>query len=149
MTKYKVPIYQVRLVRHARHRVASTLVEHPKVAVQVLRSYLKGADREHVVAILLDARNAIIGINTVSIGTLTASLFHPRELYKPALLVSAAGVVVGHNHISGDPSPSPEDEETLKRAVEAGKVLGIPVVDWIVLGDRGRYYSARERGKLD
>jgi len=148
MTEYRIPIYQVRLVRHARHKVASKLVTEPKAAVEVLRSYLKGADREHVVVILLDARNAIIGINTVSIGTLTAALIHPRELWKPAFLASAAGIILGHNHISGDPAPSPEDRSTARRAIDAGRLLGIPVVDWLIIGDQGRYYSARERGEI-
>ena len=148
MSHYRIPVYHVRLVRHARHRVASRQVTDPKTAVDVLRSYLKGADREHVVVILLDARNAIIGINTVSIGTLTAALVHPRELWKPAILASAAGIVMGHNHISGDPTPSQEDRTTAKRAIEAGRLLGIPMVDWLIIGDQGRYYSARERGEI-
>lgn len=148
MSLYRIPIYHVRLVRHKRHQVASPLVTSPQVAAQVLRSYLKGADREHVVVILLDARQAIIGINTVSIGTLTAALVHPRELWKPAILASAAGIIMGHNHISGDPTPSTDDRSTAKRTIEAGKLLGIPVVDWLILGDHGRYFSARERGEV-
>ncbi|MFH2203515.1 MAG: hypothetical protein ABIJ96_10395, partial [Elusimicrobiota bacterium] len=68
MNHYRIPVYQVRLVRHARHRVASMEIKEPRTAVYVLRSYLKGVDREHVVVILLDAGNAIIGINTVSVG---------------------------------------------------------------------------------
>lgn len=148
MSEYRIPVYRVRLVRHARHRVTTKEMKDPRAAVRVFRSYLKGADREHVVVILLDAGNNIIGINTVSIGTLTASLIHPRELWKPAILANAAGIILAHNHISGDPTPSPEDKVTVKRTIKAGELLGIPVLDWLILGDSGRYYSAKERGEI-
>lgn len=148
MSPYRIPVYRVRLVRHARHSVAQREVREPRSAVEVVRSYLNGADREHLVAILLDARDSIIGINTVSVGTLTASLVHCREVFKPAILANAAAIILAHNHISGDPMPSPEDRETSKRIIAAGKLIGIEVVDFLILGHGGRYYSALERCEL-
>lgn len=148
MTPYRVPVYRIRLVRHARHPVAHKEVKEPRSAVEVMRSYLRGADREHLVVILLDARNSIIGINTVSIGTLTASLVHCREVFKPAILANAAAIILAHNHISGDPMPSPEDRQTSKRIIEAGKLMGIEIVDFLILGHGTRYYSAREHGEI-
>ena len=84
--------------------------------------------------ILLDRKNAPIGLNTVSIGSLTASVVHMREVFKPAILANAAAILCGHNHPSGDPTPSREDRALTQRLVEAGKLLGIAVLDHIVLG---------------
>ena len=92
-------------------------------------------DREHFVVILLDRKNAPIGINTVSIGSLTASVVHMRETFKAAILANAAAILCGHNHPSGDPEPSREDRALTKRLVDAGKLLGIAVVDHLIVGD--------------
>ncbi|MEE9145926.1 MAG: JAB domain-containing protein, partial [Candidatus Tectomicrobia bacterium] len=73
---------------------------------QLLREYLAGADREHFVELMVDKKNRVIGINTVSVGSLDSSIVHPREVYKPAILSNAAALIFGHNHPSGDPAPS-------------------------------------------
>lgn len=98
---YRIPIYQVRLVRDGSQRAERKKVSHPAVAAEVLRVYLDGVDREHFVVLLLDTQNQIIGIHTVTVGTLDASLIHPREIFKPAILANAASVVLAHNHPSG------------------------------------------------
>ena len=87
------------------------------------------------VVILLDRKNAPIGINTVSIGSLTASVVHMRETFKAAILANAAAILCGHNHSSGDPEPSRDDRALTQRLVDAGKLLGIPLVDHVVIGD--------------
>ena len=95
---------------------------------------------------LLNAKNAVIGIHTVSIGTLSSSLVHPREVFKPAIQASAAGLVVAHNHPSGKTEPSREDRDVTERIVEAGKTLGIEVLDHLVIGDA--FFSFKEHGLI-
>jgi DNA repair protein RadC len=93
----------------------------------------------------LDAKHRLIGVNTVSIGSLTTSIAHPREVFRPAVLLPTAAVVLAHNHPSGDPSPSGEDIELTKRLREVGELLGIRVLDHVILGD-GKHYSFADAG---
>ena len=93
----------------------------------------------------LNAKHRPIGLNTVSVGSLTASTAHPREVFKPALTGNAAAVIVAHNHPSGDPAPSAEDVQLTKRLRDAGELLGIRVLDHVILGD-GKYYSFVDAG---
>jgi DNA repair protein RadC len=97
--------------------------------------------------VLLDAKHAIIRDATVSEGSLTLSIVHPRDVFNLAVRESAAAVIFLHNHPSGDPQPSPEDRALTARLVEAGEVLGIPVLDHLILGD-GRYVSFADQGWL-
>ena len=103
-------------------------------------------DREVFGILLIDTRNRVTAMHIVSIGSLNGSLVHPREVFKAAILGSAAGIILFHNHPSGDPNPSREDTELTRRLVEAGRLLGIEVLDHLVLGDEGRYFSFKERG---
>jgi DNA repair protein RadC len=98
--------------------------------------------------LLLDAKHALIRETTISEGTLTASLVHPREVFSVAVRESAAAVICLHNHPSGDPTPSAEDRALTRRLQEAGDVLGIPVLDHVVIGD-GRYVSFADRGWME
>ena len=145
-TQPGIPIYRVTLVRERTAHYGQ--LRSSTDARQLLAQYLNGADREHFVVLLLDRKNKIIGINTVSIGSLTASIVHPREVFKPAILANAAAVVLGHNHPSGVPTPSQEDRALTTRLVKAGKLLGIQVLDHIVIGDDSRYYSFADEGAL-
>lgn len=104
-------------------------------------------DREQFKVILLNAKNHVIDVESISEGTLHAALVHPREVYKPAIKRSAYAVIVAHNHPSGDPSPSREDHEVTKRLIAAGEVLGIQMLDHLIVGD-GVYFSFREQGRL-
>ena len=97
--------------------------------------------------ILLDARHRVLRSEVVSQGTLTASLVHPREVFRPALRDSAAALVLVHNHPSGDPTPSAEDREVTTRLAKAGEILGIRVLDHVVVAERG-FRSLREQGVL-
>jgi DNA repair protein RadC len=112
------------------------------------RKILADYDREAFVILLLDTKNRLIGINLVSVGTLTASLVHPREVFKPAITASASAVIGIHNHPSGDPSPSREDADLTRRLWEAGKLLGIRFLDHVIIGDPGRYYSFCDQGEF-
>jgi len=105
------------------------------------------ADKEHFVLLTLNNKNRINGFKVISTGTLTASLVHPREVWRAALHLCAAAVIFVHNHPSGDPAPSPEDQDITRRLKETGDVLGIRVLDHVVLGDE-RFFSFSDRGLL-
>jgi len=106
-----------------------------------------GLKRERFFCLLLDARNRCLREETVSEGSLTGSLVHPREAFRAAVREAASAVIFAHNHPSGDPSPSREDVELTRRLCDAGKVLGIRVLDHVVLG-HGNYYSFADEGGL-
>ena len=146
---YRVPVYRVTLVREAAITAPGPRLRGAAQAAELLRQYLGAVDREHFVVILLDRKNAPIGINTVSIGSLTASVVHMRETFKAAILANAAAILCGHNHPSGDPEPSREDRALTKRLVDAGKLLGIAVVDHVIVGDgTTTYFSFADQGLL-
>ncbi|MGH0037598.1 MAG: RadC family protein [Myxococcota bacterium] len=102
---------------------------------------------ESFLAILLDSRHRILRDIEVSTGTLTASLVHPREVFRPALREAAAALILVHNHPSGDPAPSAEDRAVTRRLAESGELLGIRVLDHVVVAERG-YFSFRDAGDL-
>ncbi len=143
-----LPIYRVALVREGTVRYEQKMRDSKCVAT-LLWDYLADTDREHFVVILVDQKNRLIGINTVSIGSMTASVVHPREVWKPAILCNAAAVLLGHNHPSGDPQPSREDRAMTTRLVEAGKLLGITVLDHVIIGGNGKYFSFADEGLMD
>jgi DNA repair protein RadC len=120
-------------------------VRSPENGYQLLKQFLREVDREYFVIVCLDTKYQSTAINICHIGSLNASLVHPRECFKPAILSNSASILVGHNHPSGKSSPSKEDIEVTKRLVEAGKIIGIDVLDHIVLGD-GEYVSLKEKG---
>jgi DNA repair protein RadC len=108
---------------------------------------LRLAAHEKFIALLLDGRQRVLREHVVSQGTLTASLVHPREVFRPALREPAAALILVHNHPSGDPTPSPEDREVTQRLVRAGDLLGVKVLDHVVVAERG-YCSLKEDGGL-
>ncbi|MCP9453215.1 MAG: DNA repair protein RadC [Nitrospira sp.] len=108
---------------------------------------LRDHKQELFKVILLDAKNTIVKETTVSEGTLTLSIVHPREVFTQAIRESAAGVIFVHNHPSGDPTPSREDRHLTDRLVAAGRLLGIAVLDHVIIGD-GRYVSFADEGWL-
>jgi DNA repair protein RadC len=122
-------------------------IKDPEAVVKAIRSSIKDKAKEHFKLILLNPRNKIIGISTISIGTLNASLVHPREVFKDAITHSAASVVLAHNHPSGDPEPSEDDITITKRLIEAGKILGVEVIDHIIISKNG-FFSFKERGLI-
>jgi DNA repair protein RadC len=96
---------------------------------------------------VLDSRNRLVAEDVVSRGILTASLVHPREVFRPALAASGAAIIISHNHPSGDPTPSRDDDGVTERIAKAGDLLGIALLDHLIVGERG-YWSYRERGAL-
>lgn len=122
-------------------------IKKPQDVVKAIRARIQDKAKEHFKLILLNTRNKIIGISTVSTGTLNTSLVHPREVFKDAIMHNAASVVLAHNHPSGDTEPSENDLTITKRLAEAGKILGIEVLDHIIVTKAG-FFSFKEKGLL-
>ncbi|MHB1654141.1 MAG: RadC family protein [Desulfitobacteriaceae bacterium] len=145
----KVNVVSIQLVKEKSLTYGSKQINCPGDAAIIAEGFLAGVDREHFVVICLDTKNNVNALNTVSVGTLNSSLVHPREVFKAAILANSNGIILTHNHPSGDPTPSREDVEITKRLVEAGTIMGIEVMDHVVLGDSGRYVSLKERGLME
>lgn len=131
--------------RVAARRHYQTQILSPQDAAGLLLEETRLATVEHFYVILLNTKNNVLAVELVSVGGLDVSLAHPREVFKPAIRRSASSIILAHNHPSGEPTPSPEDIEISKRLAESGKLLGIPVLDHLILGD-GKYVSLREQG---
>jgi DNA repair protein RadC len=119
-------------------------VQSPEQAYKSVQEKLKGKKKEHFYILCLDTRNRVCDKKQVSVGNLDSSIVHPREVFKDAISSLAASVIFVHNHPSGDLEPSSEDVNLTKRLVEAGELLGIPVLDHIIVSDRG-YTSLKSR----
>jgi len=122
------------------------VVSSPADVDRLLRGRIANLDRENFVVVLLNTKNEVIETPLVSVGTLSASLVHPREVFKPAVRASAASVILAHNHPSGKVEPSREDREVTRRLGEAAEVVGIEVLDHVIVGDG--YFSMKEHGML-
>ncbi len=142
-----LPLYRVELVRERELDTDTPSICEPADAAAVIWRFLEKCDREQFVVLLLATDNSVIGINVVSIGSLAASIVTPRETWKSAILANAAAIIVAHNHPSGNLEPSREDIRITRQLVEAGKLLGIPVHDHLIVTHRG-FTSLAERGLL-
>lgn len=142
-----IPIYEVQLVRESSIKVERKTILKPQDAFEISSEYYGNRDREMFSVMMLNTKNKIIGINTVSVGSLSASIVHPREVFKPCLLSNTATVILLHNHPSGDPDPSQQDLEVTRRLVDAGNILGITIKDHVILGE-DTHFSFREKGLM-
>ena len=134
-------------LKRERELLSEEPVNTPDRAVLILQEFLEDKDREYICAVYCDSKIKPICMSVISIGTLNCAVFHPREVMKAAVLANAASVMLFHNHPSGDPEPSKEDVEVTDRLTEAGKALGIQVLDHIIVG-RGCRFSFQEHGLL-
>lgn len=133
--------------RYAKEKIDKPiLLNSPKLIFEYLREKIGNEKKEHFIILCLDTHSNLI-VEDVSVGILNASLVHPREVFKKAILNNSSHVVVAHNHPSGDPTPSQEDIATTKRLTEAGNILGISVVDHIIVTQKS-YASFKEEGLL-
>jgi DNA repair protein RadC len=119
----------------------------PEVVAGLVIPLIGGADREHCVAVLLDTKHRVLATVTVSIGSIDHTFMSPREIFRDALLANAAATVLAHNHPSGDPEPSRDDERVTRRLVEAGRLVGVEVLDHLVIGG-GSWVSLARRGAV-
>lgn len=122
-------------------------IRSPQDAANFLMDELRFLQKEHFICLFLNTKNQITGKETLSIGTLNASLVHPREVFHAAIKRRCASIICAHNHPSGDPTPSSEDIDITRRLAEVGDIVGIEVLDHIVIGD-GRYISLKEKGYM-
>lgn len=139
----------VELGRRIQHAGGEQLfkIGSPDDAATYLMDKLRFLRKEHFMTLHLDTKHQIVSEEVVSVGSLNASIVHPREIFKTALKRSSAAIICAHNHPSGDPTPSQEDIDVTRRLMAAGRILGIEVLDHIVIGDK-RYISLRERGLM-
>ncbi|MDV0447278.1 hypothetical protein MsAg5_11580 [Methanosarcinaceae archaeon Ag5] len=122
-------------------------IKSPEDIYQFIYPKIREEKREKFIILCLDSKNRVIREEVVSIGSLNASIVHPREIFRPALLESAAAIVLIHNHPSGDPAPSPEDLDVTARLAGCGRLLGIDVLDHIIVGD-GCFISLKQEGHI-
>ncbi|RUL54155.1 JAB domain-containing protein [Lysinibacillus antri] len=141
----RVDIVSVRLVKEASLLYKNRSIRSPQDGYNLFKQFLGELDREYFVVMCLDTKNQRTNINVYHIGSLNASVVHPREVMKAAILPNAASVMVLHNHPSGQPSPSPEDIEVTRRLTEAGHIMGIELLDHIVVGEND-FVSLKEKG---
>jgi len=127
---------------YARPRIGS-----PIEVYMLVRAEYQGQKQEILKALLLNTQNRILKIETISIGTLNFSVMHPREIYRVALHHNAASIILTHNHPSGSPEPSFEDIQATEQIVKAGKIIGLPLLDHVIIGN-GDYVSLKEKGSL-
>lgn len=140
--------YGVRVVREQPELpFPKPRISEPNDVRALLQRQLAYQDREIFCIVILDARNQVLGVNTVSVGSVSASIVHPRETFRPAILMGASSLILAHCHPSGDPSPSKEDIELTRRLTEGGEILGIEVLDHLIIAD-GEFLSLKERGLM-
>jgi len=134
--------------RVARARLPeSKALTSPQDAAELLMEEMRLLKEEHFVVLFLDTKNRVMGRQTLSIGSLDASIVHPREVFRAAIRRSSASILCAHNHPSGDPTPSPEDLKLTARLRDVGELVGIALLDHLVIGDR-RFVSLKELGCL-
>jgi len=121
------------------------IIKSAQDVARLMTPEMQSLDKEHFKILLLNTKNHVVQVHTVSIGSLNASVVHPRECFRPAIAAQAAAVVLVHNHPSGDPEPSPEDVNLTRRLVAAGDLLGIKVLDHVIIAGT-RYASIMEKG---
>ena len=122
-------------------------VVNPKQVYMLVRAEYQGQKQEVLKVLLLNTRNRVLKIETISIGTLNTSVMHPREVYRVALRHNAASIILTHNHPSGSPEPSIDDIQSTEQIAEVGKIIGIPLLDHVIIGN-GKYISLKEKSSL-
>ena len=148
MARSSINIYKIKMIKENTVEYSNT-IKSPCDVDALARDVLEMHEmaEENFIILCLNTKNKIAGVHTVSKGSLNASIVHPREVFKAAMLNNASGIICLHNHPSGDPEPSREDIEITHRLVNAGNILGIKVLDHIIIGD-GRYISLKEQGMM-
>lgn len=144
----RVDIVSIKMIKEKSVLYKGRKISNPGDVIGLVKDFTEESDREKFIAIYLNTKNEPAAIHTVSVGSLNASLVHPREVFKGALTSNASGLICVHNHPSGDPTPSKEDVTITKRLQDAGEILGIRVLDHLIIGDDERFFSFKEEGKM-
>ena len=145
LAKAATIVAAVELGRRLSTKAAQKLekIEGPEDVARYASPILRFGQKEHFLVMLLDVRNRVLAMPTISIGSLTASVAHPREIFREAIRYSAANMILIHNHPSGDPTPSREDVQITKQMMKAGEIMGIPVLDHVIIAGDG-FLSLKE-----
>ena len=150
----RVKALQIKAVMELSKRASASMINNGRMTIKspvevsaLLMEDMRHLKKEVFKIILLNTKNHIIKVLNVSIGSLNSSIVHPREVFSEAVKAGCCGILLVHNHPSGDPEPSREDIETTQRLINAGSILGIKVLDHVVIGD-GRYISFKEQGLM-
>jgi DNA repair protein RadC len=148
----RVNFYSMKIVKEKSglYDLDNFIVRSPEDCAQAARMFFEYEEMpsEHFCILTLNTKNKIVGAHTIFVGSLNASIVHPREVFQACLLNNAASFVALHNHPSGDPTPSREDIEVTKRLDECGRIMGIELLDHLIIGDNLRYVSLKEKGYL-
>jgi len=148
-----VPLYSTRLVREEDMQYSfqkRLQVSKPEPLAHFLFEYFADKANEEFIVVLLDRANTVMGLHRASTGGLSASIVEPREIFRAAILSNASSIILAHNHPSGNPEPSRQDIKITQQLVEAGKVMGIPVYDHLIItDDKDGYTSLTRRGVMD
>lgn len=123
------------------------VINGPEDVFNLMIPILKRLDHEEFWVLLLTTKNGVISKNKIAQGSIDAALVHPREVFKEAIIASAAGIIMTHNHPTGHPEPSDEDKDITDRFFKSGKLLGIDLLDHVIIGENN-YVSLRERGLI-
>ncbi|MGF7184409.1 DNA repair protein RadC [Desulfitispora alkaliphila] len=143
----RVNIVSLKMVREATVLYQQRKITSPSDVACLMEEFLAEADREKFIVICLDTKNQPTAINVVAIGSLSSCNVSVREVFKVAVISNSASIIVSHNHPSGNPEASSEDIAITKRLVEAGEVMGIPVLDHIIIGEN-KFKSLKELGHI-
>lgn len=138
---------RIKMVKEEELDYGVNVIKSPKDVYEMMKLYMDSPTREMMVVICLDIKNQVNCINTVSIGGISSSIAHPREIFMPAILSNSVAIILSHNHPSGIPTPSQDDISLTKKMMEAGKILSIDVLDHVIIGDE-TYCSLREEGRV-
>lgn len=135
-------------IRETKEGYDNFIVRSPQDAQELAADFIANEDREIFLVMMLNTKNQVIGLHKAHVGSLNASIVHPRDVYKSAVLNNAASIIVSHQHPSGVPTASLEDIQVTKRLAEAGKILGIELLDHVIVTHTGKHISLKEKGYL-
>lgn len=144
---YRIPRYKVILIKDSSFKSEIKKIAKSVDAYEIMKPMMENLPVEHFQIIMLDAKNQVIGTSLVTIGLISATIISPREIFQRALLANCSGIILAHNHPSGDPTPSEEDILLTRKICEGGNVLDIKVLDHIIIGDN-KYISLKEQGYM-
>ena len=147
MQAKRVDIVQVKMVKERSVLYSARRIQSTSDADELVRQFLDELDREAMIVVALNTKSEPTCLQVISIGSLSASIVHPREVFKVAILSNAYSILLAHNHPSGDTTPSQEDIKLTKRIKNASDIMGVSLLDHLIIGSDG-YYSFKENGEL-
>lgn len=142
----RVSIIKTIIVKESSILYGGRHITTPELAAGLARDLYQNADKEMLIAVSTDSKCKPLALEIVAIGNINTCIVSPREIFKHAILSNAANLIIYHNHVSGECTPSIEDIEVTKRLIEVGELLGIPLLDHIIIGEGFSYLSLREEG---